>query len=121
MIMKLKYILIFLFVIFCPIQGNAERKTVSLATSDWIPYVDQSRNNKGFTSKIVTQAFSRQGYETRINFMPWVRAVRKTEEGTFDAFFPAYYTKERSKKFFISDEIFKSQLGFYKRKDSNIS
>ena len=119
--MLLKCILIFLFVIFYPIQGSAERKTVSLATSDWIPYVEQSRKNKGFASEVVTQAFSRQGYETKINFMPWTRAVQKTEEGKFNAVFPAYYSEERARSFYLSDEIFKSRLGFYKRKDFNIS
>lgn len=100
---------------------RAEEKIVSIATIEYVPYVGKNLKDYGTTSKLVTKAFKRSGYKTSIHFMPWSRAIMKTEEGKYDAVFPAFYTKERAEKFYYSDVIAKGIIGFIKRKDSPIT
>jgi len=102
-------------------QGISGEKTISLAVLDWKPYAGEELENFGFGSKILTAAFNRVGYEVTFSFMPWVRAIKDTEIGIYDAVCYGYYSDKRAKIYALSNPFVESTLVFCKHKDSNIS
>ncbi|MDA3788270.1 MAG: transporter substrate-binding domain-containing protein [Desulfobacula sp.] len=102
-------------------QGIAEEKTVSLAVLDWKPYAGEELEKFGFGSKILTAAFNRAGFKVKFSFMPWVRALKDTEIGKYDAVCYGYYSDSRAKIYALSNSFIESSLVFCKHKDSNIS
>ncbi len=111
--------LVILALFITPAVAKAE--TLRLATLDWEPYACQTLENKGFNAQIVTEAFTRAGYEVEIDFMPWDTAVEETRKGTYDGVFPEYYEKERTQDFVYSSSLSSSLLVFYKRSSSAIA
>jgi polar amino acid transport system substrate-binding protein len=101
-------------------SGKAER-IISLAVSEWPPYVSNDLKNYGLTSEIVAEAFSRVGHTVKMSFMPWKRALHKVAEGVYDATYPAYYSEERDQLYAVSKPFFAAPMGFYKRKDNPIA
>jgi len=119
--MNLKVLAIAILVSILSVNGIAAEKTISLATTEWEPYVGRNLKGYGFTSEIIAEAFKRIGYRVRYSFMPPRRIMRDVESGKYDAGYPAYYSEERAKKFDYSDPFAEGPLGYYKRKDTEIS
>jgi len=117
----LSIFIVTLVLLFSGSQGIADEKTVSLAVLDWKPYAGEELEKFGFGSQILTAAFKRAGYNVTFNFMPWVRALKDTEIGKYDAVCYGYYSDSRSKIYALSNPFIESPLVFYKHKDSNIS
>jgi len=111
-----------LLLLVLSLDGHAvsAQKIVSLATTEWEPYVGKNLNNHGFVSEIIAEAFKRVGYGVRYAFMPPKRVMKQVEAGEYDAGYPAYYSEDRSKRFHYSDPIADSAVGFFKRKDREI-
>ncbi len=101
-------------------QGFAAEKTIILATVDWTPYVGKNLPDNGFLSKIVTTALERTGYSVEIKYMPWATILKAVENGKVDAFFPAYYSEERTVKFVVSESFFTGPLYLCKLKSNKI-
>lgn len=99
---------------------SGHSKTVNLVTVEWPPYVSQNIQGGGFTTEIIRKAFSLKGYNLRITYMPWARGLKKLERNKVDGIFPAYDTKERRSKYFVSDKFAEGPLVFMKRKRENI-
>jgi polar amino acid transport system substrate-binding protein len=112
-----------LLFLFSFLGGHAvsAQKTVSLATTEWEPYVGQHLNNYGFASEIIAEAFKRVGYGVRYAFMPPKRVMKQVEAGEYDAGYPAYHSDDRAERFDYSHPFADSAVGFYKRKDMAIS
>jgi len=94
---------------------------VSLAVLNWEPYVGEELKNYGFGAEIISEAFSRSGDKAIFHFMPWVRALKDTEIGKYDAVCFGYYSKERAKTYAFSEPYAQSSLVFYKHRDSQIA
>ena len=103
------------------VKPGAAGKVISLATTEWPPYVSQNLVNNGFASEIMTEAFTRVGYTVKVSFMPWKRALLKVQEGRYDAAYPAYSSEERARTYALSKAFSLAPVGFYKRKDRDIS
>ncbi len=102
----------------CYISG--EDKTVSLATLNWAPYIDETLENNGFVYEIVETVFKRSGYTIEVNFYPWARSVIVVESGSMDALFPEYYGEERLESFVFSAPFADGPVGLYKRVDLDV-
>jgi polar amino acid transport system substrate-binding protein len=107
--------------LFFAIQGILHAETLRIATLDWEPYTGSSLKNGGFCTEIITEAFKRSGHTVKIDFLPWDKAVEETARGTYDAAFPEYYFKDKTKDFAYSNFFLNSLLGFSKRKGSPIT
>ena len=118
--MKILFFLLFVLLLLPGTPAVSARKTVSLATTDWEPYVGQNLKNYGFVSEIIAEAFKRAGYRVEYVFMPPKRVMKLVETGEYVAGYPAYYSAERTDRFFYSDPFAHSAVGFYKRKDVEI-
>ncbi|MCP4163463.1 MAG: transporter substrate-binding domain-containing protein [Deltaproteobacteria bacterium] len=111
-------ILTIIFYLGCNISISG---TIRIATLNWEPYVGEDLKEEGFLAHITREAFKRAGYKIEFLYRPWKRAVVKAEEGDFDGYFPAYFSKERMEKSYFTDKIISGPMGFFKLKYRNIT
>lgn len=114
--MKNILFLICLLILFFSGSTNAEQK-ILLASTNWEPYAADSMKNQGFTAEIIREAFKRSGYEVKMSFLPWKRAIFEAEKGKFDGVFSAYFSDERAQKFTISEPYISSPVMLCVRND----
>lgn len=96
-------------------------KTIRLTTLEWEPYIGKGLPDQGFVHEIVTEAFKREGYTVQIDYYPWVRAVRMSDDGVVDGYFPEYYAQSREEFALFSEPFKGGPVGFFKLKSNNIS
>ena len=118
--MKLRILLIIALISFFDAEADSAQKTVSLATTEWTPYVGKDVKNHGFVSEIIAEAFKRVGYGVNYGFMPPKRVLMEVKSGEYDAGYPAYHSDDRARRFYYSAPIAEGVLGFFKRKDTQI-
>jgi polar amino acid transport system substrate-binding protein len=100
----------------------ATTKQVMLATTEYPPYYGELLPDQGVITEIIREAFKHAGYEVKIKFLPWKRALEMTRQGEFNALFTAWYREDREQWFGFSDPLpIANEIGFYKRKDCKIS
>jgi len=76
----------------------------------------------GISVDLVRAAFERMGYKVKIELYPWARCQAMVAHGSADAFFSAYKTLEREKKYDYGHEpLFVEKNVFFVRKDSAIT
>jgi polar amino acid transport system substrate-binding protein len=99
----------------------ADTKRVVLTTLNWPPYTGYSIKDGGVMSAIVEEAFEKMEYNLKIEYHPWKRALALSKNNkNYDGVFPAYYSDDRAKDYYISDPIGSSTVGFAQRKNSPI-
>lgn len=72
-----------LVILFSAFSANAEK--IRITTGEWEPFISKKYKNGGVILDIVVEAFERKGVEVEIEFLPWARAVKFVEDGTWDA------------------------------------
>lgn len=95
--------------------------TVYLLTSNYPPFYGKDLPDGGVLTQITAEAFRRAGYALKVEWLPWARAVNLAQEGRADGIMGIWYAKEREGHFIYSQPLLNSQLGFYRRADSQIS
>lgn len=98
-----------LLFVLLPAAAQAE-KPVTLMTSTSPPYSDRKLPEQGLAMEIVSQVFSRAGYDANINFESWSRAMEGVSVGLYDALASAWYTEERAKEYRFSEPYLNSRL-----------
>lgn len=96
-------------------------ETIKLATLEWEPYIGEKLKNQGYVAEVVIQAFKKAGYEVQIDYMPWARVITLAKKGTYDGYFPEYYSDSLKENFHVSDAMPGGPLGLFKRKGEAIS
>lgn len=104
----------------CSQYALADEKEVKLSTLEWPPYIGESLQSKGYVHEIVKRAFEKAGYNVKITFYPWARALHTASSGESDGLFPEYYDESRLTDFVFSDPFPGGPVGFYKRRGDNI-
>ncbi|TWI70325.1 polar amino acid transport system substrate-binding protein [Desulfobotulus alkaliphilus] len=104
---------------FYAISASAENLTG--ASLNWEPYIGETMPREGYVAEVVKEAFSREGYNLEIQYMPWARVVALSKEGRFDVYFPEYYAEELKEDFLISDPFPGGPLVFFQKKGANIT
>ncbi|MBU3914067.1 transporter substrate-binding domain-containing protein [bacterium] len=94
--------------------------TVVFNTMESAPYQSKDMENQGFLVEISKEAFRKVGYDLKIIFVPWKRAMTEAKFGEVDGVLGAWYDEERTKSFEYTDIIGKSTLIFLKRKEQKI-
>ncbi len=100
---------------------RAGEKVITLATLDWSPYVGQTLQDQGYVTAIIRAALEKRGYEVRVAFYPWARALELTKNGEADALYPCYHNEERTKFFEFSEPLPAAPIVFMKTKKSDAS
>ncbi len=103
------------------VHGQAQEKVVTLASLDWEPYIGAKIPGNGYCAQIAVEAFKRGGYTVKIAYLPWERAVKESEAGSYDGLFPEYFDESRKAKFVYSDSFPGGPVGLMKRKDKTIT
>jgi polar amino acid transport system substrate-binding protein len=95
---------------------------VHLTSLEWPPYAGENLPQQGSSIAAARAAFAAVGYELKVTFFPWSRAVAlvKSSDSKFMGYFPEYYSKSTADNFFYSDEIGSGPLGFAERKSKSI-
>lgn len=95
-----------------PVQAqDGATRTVQLATLNWEPYYGEDLKNGGFITELARESFNRVGYEMKVDFIPWSRAMARAERGIVDGLLGAYYNAERDKNFHFSDNLYNDNVG----------
>jgi len=106
--------------VFC-FSGFAMADTpISFGTTDWAPYMGKNLQNGGPLVDIAKAALKKAGYDMKIDYMDWNRAVALTEAGKLDGVLGCYGTPERAKTLNISTKIGEAANVFFVKKGSNI-
>ncbi len=116
-----KFAVLTLLLFLCALPVYPDSKNVSLATFNWEPFVGENLKDNGVVSKIVEEAFKRKGYDVTLKFIPWSIAVTHLKSRQYDAGYPALRDEETAKKFIFSNVIMEKKIGFYKKKNREIS
>lgn len=91
-----------------------------IVTEPYPPFVMQNPHHPGVLWLETKRAIESQGYKVELLLMPWARALAGAKQGSYDAIFAAFWTRERSQWFYYSDPIGTVNIGFFKlqhRKD----
>lgn len=96
-----KTIHLFLILILC--GAFTPKKTVHIATLDWVPFISPSLPNNGWVAQVAEAAFAQENIKVEWHFYPWPRALIAAELGKVDAVYPAFYSDERATRFNFSD------------------
>ncbi|MBU2705388.1 transporter substrate-binding domain-containing protein [Zooshikella marina] len=88
-------------------------KTVSITSGEWPPYTSHDLEGGGVFTKIITQAFSLEGYSVDIKYYPWQRSYFLTADGQADASLAWAPTDDRKKDFIFSDPVTFSTKVFF--------
>ena len=101
---------------------EADGKKVVLAYGEYPPYYGKDLKNKGPIAEIIVKAYKEVGYEvTLIYIHAWKRRVEDIKQGIYDGLFSMWYRKEREECFVFSDALPPNEIGFYKRKEMNLT
>ncbi len=101
--------------------GNAFSETITLATLNWQPFFGDDLPEEGFYTALSREAFKRAGYELKVMFVPWKRALVNAKKGYYDGLLGAYYADERTQYFYYTDSISTSDEVFLQRKGYGIT
>jgi sorbitol/mannitol transport system substrate-binding protein len=64
------------------------QQQLTLAAAEQPPYVGQALPDGGYVTELVTEALRRRGYQVRVVFYPWARAVALAVSGQVDGVMP---------------------------------
>lgn len=97
----------------------SQAEVVTLTSLDWCPYTCANSSGQGVTSAIVRAAFKSQGYDLKIQFLPWNRAVfNARNEPEVAGYFPEY--PGSTPGFKLSPEIGFGPLGLVEAVDKPV-
>lgn len=111
-----------LLLLFLSFTAFSASKEIHLAFGEYPPYYGQELVNNGSISEIIVEAYKRMDYRVKLHFIPsWARRIKETKEGKYDGIYSGWFREERKKWFAFSNPLPPNELGFYKRKNHNIS
>lgn len=101
--------------------GIAFSQTLTLATLNWAPFYSEHLPEGGFFTAISREAFKRAGYELKVEFMPWKRALEMAKKGKYDGILGAYRNAERENYFIFPDPSTHNEEVFIQKKGKGIT
>ncbi len=111
----MRYILTLLFL--CLFHSALRAETLVAVGDPWPPYLGPDLREQGLATRIVREALGREGYELKIQFMPWARALRLVRTGDADLLVAAWWTEARAAYLHYSDPYAVNSIRFIKRRD----
>lgn len=99
----------------------AQTDTLRLSSSNYYPHYAEDLPQQGAVSEIIRQAFLLQSVDISIDFMPFARAYRESQQATYIGLVAAWYDDERAEHFYYSQPLYANQIVFFKRKSMAVS
>ncbi|MDX1692819.1 MAG: transporter substrate-binding domain-containing protein [Ketobacteraceae bacterium] len=101
-------------------ENENSPQTLHISTGEFAPWTDSNAPHQGFISRVVRDAFRRQGYEVEFSFWPWKRALVAARNGKVDATSFWYRSDEKARDFYYSDPISEHRELFFYLKKKNL-
>lgn len=114
------FIVFFVLVLFIPQRSYAGKKIITLASTNWEPYVGEELYKEGFISDLVRAIMAESGYKVVYYYRPWSRAILETKNGTFDGLMAVYRNPEREKTMAFPDVLWQVKEEFIACKNKGI-
>lgn len=118
--MAIGYLKVGLLTCLLTLSFVIQAEVVRLATGEWAPYQSQSLKNGGFITQVVVEAFSEQGYQVELLYMPWKRAMKEAKAGRVDGTFLWGANEERAEHFYYSDTVLTLTNVLFQRRSNPI-
>lgn len=100
----------------------AQAADFKLTTLEWAPYTGAELQGMGFVTATIVDAMKSAGASAEVQFFPWSRAVRLVDtDPAYTGFFPAYYSRERARRYLYSDPVGRSTVVFLERADAPVA
>jgi polar amino acid transport system substrate-binding protein len=91
-----------------------------IVTGNYPPGIDGAKSDKGYISRIVSDAFALEGIKVKFLFLPWARGLRMVKMGKEVSIMYYAKTPERMKDFIFSDPIFEEEWLFFHLKKTKV-
>lgn len=116
---NISYLIFLLINLLILNKSYSQNKEIKLATLAWEPYIGPELKNYGPVAQIIKEALKKEGYNLKLEFMPWARAKVEAEKGVdgIDGYMPKYFDKAITDKFYFSLPFFDSDVGFFIKKE----
>lgn len=114
-----RYVLLFAALSAC--LGASAHPVVRIGTGDWVPYVDQQRENGGALARLVRDIFKTAGYQAEFVYYPWDRNLLMLEQGGLDAVMPYICSKSRQRFSECSDAVVVGDVVLFQRRDQQLA
>ena len=100
-------------------HAATNEEPVHIATLEWPPFASQDLPGGGATTEVIRAAFAAAGYQVKVTFHSWTKAIDLARKGTDDvlAYYPGYHCRHRS-GFTPSKPVGESPLGFAEHVDA---
>lgn len=96
-------------------------QTIKLTSLYWPPYSGEELKEQGLSTLIAKKAFEAVGYELKVEFYPWKRAVAlSNSDSEYMGYIPEYKTEDTKSRCILSDSIGSSPLGIVEPSSSPI-
>lgn len=93
-------------------------RQVTFLAADYPPYeiADPTEGLHGFDYEVVSEALTRQGWQVKIVFLPWNRAISELKTGNAAGLISCAYRPQREEFALYSDQISSNTHGVFYRK-----
>ncbi|MEM8561971.1 MAG: transporter substrate-binding domain-containing protein [Pseudomonadota bacterium] len=116
--MKTSLFLLALMLIGGPTIAQTDNP-VTMRTSEWSPYIDQSLPNQGLAMELVTHIFARAGYRIDNTIEPFFNALEDVTLGKADMLGAAWRDDARDERFIYSKPYLMNELVVIQRSDTS--
>lgn len=96
-------------------------KEVTIGYTNWEPFYGDNLPNKGAIFEIVNHSFTKAGYTTKAQLLPWSRATKKVADGEIDILISMYYTDQRTETYAFSEPLAYVNVGLISHTNLGIS
>lgn len=110
-----RYWLPFAALLVCLTAGA--QPLVRIGTGDWVPYVDQQREDGGALARLVRDIFETAGYRVEFMFYPWDRNLLMLEQGGLDAVMPYSCSAQRQRISVCSAPVVQGEIVLFQRRE----
>src|SRR5947209_5081721 len=94
---KNRYRHMLLAVLLCCISLDSRSETITLLSIEYPPYTGHSLQQEGLATAITVAAFRRVGYQVKIQYRPWARALDEVKTGKSAGVLDVWYSEKRTK------------------------
>ena len=109
-----------LLIMLCAFPAAVQAAPLKLASSTYYPHYAEDLPQQGAVTEVVRQAFLLQGIEIDVDFMPFARAYRESQQANYVGLIAAWYDDQRAEDFYYSQPLYANHIVFFKRKSDAI-
>ena len=94
----------------------ADNKMVMAAADPYPPFVDPYNPLDGLSLEVIRAAFKTQGYQVKMEYVPWARAEHGVKDGVYDILPNVWHTEARTKELLYSTPYATNTVKFIKQR-----